>query len=69
MELLLLLLIVPFIWLLLLPVRVMGARKVPLRSTGLLALAVVGGIMFLNAKGEAPADYAAGDMELRALLE
>jgi hypothetical protein len=72
MELLLLLLAVPFIWMLLLPVRVMGReRRLPVRSFGLLALVVVGGVLIISTmKSEAPpTDYAAGDAALRALLE
>jgi hypothetical protein len=72
MELLLLLLAVPFIWMLLLPVRVMGrARRLPVRSMGIMALIVVGGILVVTTmKSEAPrADYAAGDAALRAMLE
>ena len=71
MELLLLLLAVPFIWMLL-PVRVMGReRRLPVRSFGLLALVVVGGVLIISTmKNEAPpTDYAAGDAALRALLE
>jgi hypothetical protein len=72
MELLLLLLAVPFVWMLLLPVRVMGReRRLPVRSAGILALVVVGGILVVTTmKREAPpADYAAGDAALRAMLE
>jgi hypothetical protein len=72
MELLLLLLAVPFIWMLLLPVRVMGrAQRLPVRSMGIMALIVVGGILVVTTmKSEAPrADYAAGDAALRAMLE
>ncbi len=72
MELLLLLLAVPFMWMLLLPVRVLGGRRrLPIRSAGILALVVVGGVLIVTTmKSEAPrADYAAGDAALRAMLE
>jgi hypothetical protein len=72
MELLLLLLAVPFIWMLLLPVRVMGrARRLPIRSFGIVALVVVGGVLIISTtNSEAPpTDYAAGDAALRAMLE
>jgi hypothetical protein len=72
MELLLLLLAVPLIWQLLLPARVFGrARRLPLRSAGIVALVVVGGLLvFTTTKREvSPVDYAAGDAALRALLE
>jgi hypothetical protein len=69
---LLLLLAAPLLWLLLLPARVIGrARRLPIRSAGLVGLLVVGGLLIsTTARQEPPSvDYAAGDAALRALLD
>jgi hypothetical protein len=72
-ELLLLLLAVPILWLLLLPARVVGrARKLPLAGPGVLAIIVVAGWFTYGAlQGERTeaGDYAPGDTALRAILD
>ena len=85
MELFLLLLVVPLVWLMLLPVRAMGkVQQHPFRTAGILAILAFGGFialfglrsdpaptMFAQHSTTSPAavDYASGDTALRALLE
>lgn len=89
MELFLLLMAVPLIWLLMLPVRAMGkVQQHPFKTAGILSLLGFGAFVALlglkpgapapevpaalvaqHAPVERPADYAAGDTALRALLE
>jgi hypothetical protein len=72
MELLFLLLLVPVVWLLLLPSRIAGTlRRHRVAGAGILAVAALGGFLMLqfNRPPEVPADYARGDAELRAMLE
>jgi D-alanyl-lipoteichoic acid acyltransferase DltB (MBOAT superfamily) len=73
MELLFLILLVPVIWLVMLPARLAGAAKRH-RFTGfgiIAALAVVGyfTMQILAAQPEPRADYTHGDAALRAMLE
>lgn len=72
MELLFLLLLIPVVWLVLLPSRIAGTLKRH-RFTGAVVLTVfaLGGylILLLNHPAEVPADYAQGDAALRAMLE
>ena len=73
MELLLLLLLVPIVWLVLLPGRVAKrARAFRFPIAGLLAGSAVAlwvGLQVFSAAGPQSAiDYAAGDTELRAIL-
>lgn len=72
MELLFLLLLIPVVWLVLLPSRIAGTLKRH-RFAGAVVLTVValGGylILLLNHPAEVPADYAQGDAALRAMLE
>jgi hypothetical protein len=72
MELLLLLLGVPVMWMLLAPARVIGrARGLPIFSTIIVGAIVIAGVfLFVWMGGKVPsADYQQGDVELRALLE
>lgn len=72
MELLFLLLLIPVIWLLLLPSRIAGTLKRHRFATaGLLATVALGGffLLQLNHPADIPADYAQGDAALRAMLE
>ncbi len=74
MELLLLLLIVPIAWLMMLPRRIAGAvRRYRFHTVGVLLVLMVGGWFAIDvamrSAAETPADYAAGDTALRALLE
>ncbi|MDB5541278.1 MAG: hypothetical protein JWQ89_3005 [Devosia sp.] len=73
MELLLLLLLVPIFWLALLPGRVAKrARRYRLTGAGVLAGALIAawiGIHAFSRPPEPAVDYAAGDTELRALLQ
>ena len=72
MELLLLLLLVPIIWLLLLPGRIAKrARKYRFTGAGILAGALVAGwigIQAFSAPPQQKVDYAEGDDQLRAIL-
>lgn len=72
MELLFLLLLIPVIWLMLLPSRIVGTVKRH-RFTGaaVLLVAALGGFLFLqlNHPAEAPTDYTQGDAALRAMLD
>lgn len=72
MELLLLLLLVPIIWLGLLPGRIAKrARKYRVAGAGVLVGALVAGWVGIQAFSGPPAakaDYSAGDTELRAIL-
>ena len=72
MELLFLLLLVPVVWLMLLPSRIAGTvRRHRVAGAGILAVAAVGGFLMLslNRPPEVPTDYAQGDAALRAMLE
>lgn len=72
MELLLLLLLIPVVWLALLPSRIAGTlRRHRFAGAGALAAIAIGGfvILQLNHPAEYPADYAEGDAALRAMLE
>jgi hypothetical protein len=73
MELMLLLLAVPVLWLMLLPVRVVGrVRRLPFMSAGFVTALLIAGwltLTVLNGKSPNPADYASGDAALRAMLE
>jgi hypothetical protein len=72
MELLFLLLLVPVMWLMLLPSRIAGTLKRHRFSTaGILVVIAVGGYLALSLGHpvENPVDYAQGDVALRAMLE
>lgn len=72
MELLLLLLLIPIVWLLLLPSRIAGTlKRHRFAGAGVLAAVALGGFLLLqlNHPAEIPADYAQGDAALRAMLE
>jgi len=72
MELLFLLLLIPVVWLLLLPSRIVGTLKRHRFTTaGILATVALGGFLLLqlNHPSDSPADYAQGDAALRAMLE
>lgn len=72
MELLFLLLLIPVIWLMLLPSRLAGAvRRHRFTGAGVLAAVALGGFLLLqlNHPAPPPTDYAPGDATLRALLE
>lgn len=74
MEILLVLLIVPLIWLYRLPSRVMGAvRRRPYLSSAIALMLLVTVWTGLNAIGGSThprgADYGAGDTTLRAMLD
>jgi len=72
MELLFLLLLIPVVWLMLLPSRIAGTmRRHRVTGAGVLAIAAIGGFLMLslNRPAEPPADYAQGDAALRAMLE
>ena len=72
MELFLVLLLVPLVWLWLLPGRLAKrAKKYRLAGIGVLLLLIAGGWIGLQVTqrpDNAPVDYAAGDNALRALL-
>jgi hypothetical protein len=72
MELLLLLLLLPLIWLLLLPGRIAkGVRQYRFIGIGVLAIALVAGwfvLQFPLGPPQQSMDYAAGDTELRNIL-
>lgn len=72
MELLFLLLLVPIVWLLLLPGRIAKrVRKYRFAGAGVLAAVLVAGWFGMQAiSGPPPVklDYSAGDSELRAML-
>jgi len=72
MELLFLLLLVPVVWLVWLPSRIVGAlRRHRVASAGILAVVAIAGfvMLLLNQPPEVRADYAQGDATLRAMLE
>lgn len=71
MELLLVLLAAPLLWFLLSPARALArVRHHPFFGAGLLGALLVAGWLGLSAlKSPAPADYAPGDTQLRAMLE
>jgi uncharacterized SAM-binding protein YcdF (DUF218 family) len=72
MELLFLLLLIPLVWLLLLPSRLAGTlRRHRITGAGVLALIAVAGflMLLLNRPADVPTDYAQGDAALRAMLE
>jgi hypothetical protein len=72
MELLFLLLLVPVVWLMLLPSRIAGTvKRYRFAAAGVMAVAALGGFLMLslNHPADAPADYAQGDAALRAMLE
>jgi len=71
-ELLFLLLLVPVLWLMLLPARIAGTfRRYRFAGAGVLVVVALGGFLMLTLKqpSEAPVDYAQGDAALRAMLE
>ncbi len=70
-ELLFLLLLVPVLWLMLLPSRIAGTMKrYRFAGAGVLVVVALGGFLMLTLKQpEAPVDYAQGDAALRAMLE
>jgi hypothetical protein len=72
MELLLLLLLVPVIWLMLLPSRIAGTvRRHRVTTAAVLTALAIGGLLLLqvNHPPAPAADYAEGDATLRAMLE
>ncbi len=72
MELLFLLLLIPVVWLMLLPSRIAGTlKRHRFAGAGVLAAIAIGGYLMLqlNHPAETPTDYAQGDATLRALLE
>jgi len=72
MELLFLLLLIPVVWLMLLPSRIVGTvKRHRFAAAGVLAAVAAGGFLLvqLNHPADAPADYAHGDAALRAMLE
>lgn len=72
MELLFLLLLIPILWLVLLPSRIAGTlKRHRFAGAGVLAAIALGGyvMLLMNHPAEAPADYAQGDAALRAMLE
>ena len=73
MELLLLLLLAPVIWLVFLPARVMGhVRRYPFAEAGVIAGLLLAAWLGFNALGGAPQTtdaYERGDEQLRALLD
>lgn len=71
MELLFLLLLIPVVWLVWLPARIVGAlRRRRVASAGILAVVAIGGfLMLLLSQPEVRVDYAQGDATLRAMLE
>jgi hypothetical protein len=72
MELLFLLLLIPVVWLLLLPGRLAKrARKYRFTGAGILVGALLAGWIGVQALSKPPVetvDYAAGDSDLRAIL-
>ena len=72
MELLLLLVLVPIVWLIFLPGRIAKrVRAFRLPAAGLLAVgaaAVWIGLQFVSAPAQPGIDYSAGDSDLRAIL-
>lgn len=72
MELLFLLLLIPVVWLLLLPGRLAKrARKYRFTGAGILVGVLVAGWIGMQSLSKPPAetvDYAAGDSDLRAIL-
>lgn len=72
MELLFLLLLIPVVWLLMLPSRIAGLlKRHRLAGAGVLAVVALGGylVLALSHPANTPADYAEGDAALRAILE
>lgn len=71
MELLFLLLLIPVVWLMLLPARIAGTvRRYRFAGAGVLAAIAVGGLLLLLLTHPQPVtDYAQGDAALRAMLE
>lgn len=72
MELLLLLLLIPVLWLVMLPSRIAGTlRRHRFAGAGVLGVIAVGGFVMLqlNHPAEPTADYSPGDAALRAMLE
>lgn len=72
MELLFLLLLIPVVWLMRLPSRIVGAlRRHRVASAGILAVLAISGflVLLLNQPPEVRVDYAQGDATLRAMLE
>lgn len=72
MELLFLLLLIPVVWLLMLPSRIAGLlKRHRLAGAGVLAVVALGGylVLALSNPANTPADYAQGDAALRAILE
>lgn len=73
MELFLVLLLVPLVWLWLLPGRIAKrARKYRFAGIGVLLFAIAAGWIGLQVTARpdnAPVDYAAGDQDLRAILQ
>lgn len=72
MELLLLLLLVPIVWLLMLPGRIAKrARKYRFTAAGILVGVLVAswiGVQAFSGAGQQRVDYAEGDDQLRAML-
>lgn len=70
MELLIVLLVLPVIWILRLPSRIAGTIRRH-RVAGALAVLALGGFLALQLihPADRPADYAQGDAALRAMLE
>jgi len=71
MELLLVLLAAPLVWLLLAPVRALSRLRLhPFLGAGLLGALLVAAWLGLSGPGSSPSTtYATGDTQLRALLE
>lgn len=72
MELLLLLLAVPILWVALWPARALGRiRRHPMAGAGIVALLLVSGWIAFGVLWPPPpaADYASGDVQLRAMLD
>ena len=72
MELLFLLLLIPVVWLMLLPSRVASTlKRHRYASAAVVAAIALGGLLLLQLTPptEGPTDYAQGDPALRALLE
>jgi hypothetical protein len=72
MELLLLLLLIPVVWLMLLPSRIAGSlKRHRYAAAAVVAIVALGGLLVLQFRQpeQTHTDYAQGDSALRALLE